>query len=39
MGFVSSWLTLPTTIKRNLSLNLVDAENERRMRILSTFVQ
>ena len=34
---VIGWLTLPTTIKRNLSLNLVDAENERDMLSLPIF--
>ena len=37
MGFVNTWLTLSTTKKHHLSLNLVYAENEHRMVILSIF--
>ena len=37
MSFVNTWLTLPTTKKQNLLLNLVDAENERDTMFLPIF--
>ena len=36
-SIVNLWLTLPTTKKQNLSLNLVDAENERDTMFLPIF--
>lgn len=37
MDSVNTVFTLPTTKKHHFSLQLVDAENERRMLFLSTF--
>ena len=37
-SIVNPWLTLPTTKKQNLSLNLVDIDNERDTMFLPIFV-
>ena len=37
-SIVNLWLTLPTTKKQNLSLNLVDTDNERDTMFLPIFV-
>lgn len=38
MPIVNLWLTLPTTKKQNLSLSLVDTDNERNTMFLPIFV-